>query len=328
MIKLTSKLPTKTGWSSIPPLSMSDSTSFTTETETEDYHSVSDSLINGYAHSKELPTLSTSTLHNASHLPNDDPLSSPSTATPTRDLNPRGNMPNVSIPNSRMVPPASPTSPKTYSIDGMVPLASFPSASAPTPTGNGFASSGFLSPPLTQSTSKSGEPLAPSTSRNSEKGAFPIIKRSATVGDYSPLSPPIPSTSRTLPTPQFPSSPSQTVKRPKRHVRTQSFQDHHLSHSDSEDVPENRVEADFEEILKAQMIELKRQRQNRKDLEQKRERSQSRGERPVTPTSAELMGKVLVGNLIGEDHVNYVLMYNMLTGIRIGVRCLRVSYIR
>ena len=29
--------------------------------------------------------------------------------------------------------------------------------------------------------------------------------------------------------------------------------------------------------------------------------------------------KVLVGNLIGEDHVNYVLMYNMLTGIRIGV---------
>lgn len=32
--------------------------------------------------------------------------------------------------------------------------------------------------------------------------------------------------------------------------------------------------------------------------------------------------EVLVGNLIGEDHVNYVLMYNMLTGIRIGVsRC-------
>lgn len=30
----------------------------------------------------------------------------------------------------------------------------------------------------------------------------------------------------------------------------------------------------------------------------------------------------LVGNLIGEDHVNYVLMYNMLTGIRIAVsRC-------
>jgi 1-phosphatidylinositol-4-phosphate 5-kinase len=32
--------------------------------------------------------------------------------------------------------------------------------------------------------------------------------------------------------------------------------------------------------------------------------------------------KPLVGNLIGEGHVNYVLMYNMLTGIRIAVsRC-------
>ncbi|PWZ03671.1 SAICAR synthase-like protein, partial [Testicularia cyperi] len=32
--------------------------------------------------------------------------------------------------------------------------------------------------------------------------------------------------------------------------------------------------------------------------------------------------KVLVGNLVGEGHANYVLMYNMLTGIRIGVsRC-------
>ena len=29
--------------------------------------------------------------------------------------------------------------------------------------------------------------------------------------------------------------------------------------------------------------------------------------------------KPLVGNLIGEGHVNYVLMYNMLTGIRIAV---------
>ncbi|KAG1722671.1 hypothetical protein EDB19DRAFT_1767025, partial [Suillus lakei] len=28
----------------------------------------------------------------------------------------------------------------------------------------------------------------------------------------------------------------------------------------------------------------------------------------------------LVGNLIGEDHANYVLMCNMLTGIRIAVR--------
>ncbi|GAA5898810.1 hypothetical protein JCM8208_005402 [Rhodotorula glutinis] len=36
----------------------------------------------------------------------------------------------------------------------------------------------------------------------------------------------------------------------------------------------------------------------------------------------EMGAGVLVGNLIGQDHANYVLMYNMLTGIRIGVsRC-------
>lgn len=35
--------------------------------------------------------------------------------------------------------------------------------------------------------------------------------------------------------------------------------------------------------------------------------------------------QVLVGNLIGEDHVNYVLMYNMLTGIRIAVSLLYPS---
>jgi 1-phosphatidylinositol-4-phosphate 5-kinase len=44
---------------------------------------------------------------------------------------------------------------------------------------------------------------------------------------------------------------------------------------------------------------------------------------PMAPGKPERKGtedaKVLVGNLIGEDHVNYVLMYNMLTGIRIGV---------
>jgi len=45
----------------------------------------------------------------------------------------------------------------------------------------------------------------------------------------------------------------------------------------------------------------------------------SRGSRGEREDAAE---RPLVGNLIGEDHVNYVLMYNMLTGIRIGVsRC-------
>lgn len=40
------------------------------------------------------------------------------------------------------------------------------------------------------------------------------------------------------------------------------------------------------------------------------------------PEEAHDQPRALVGNLIGEEHVNYVLMYHMLTGIRIGVsRC-------
>jgi len=40
---------------------------------------------------------------------------------------------------------------------------------------------------------------------------------------------------------------------------------------------------------------------------------------PEVKAVIENDGSAFVGNLIGEDHVNYVLMYNMLTGIRIGV---------
>ena len=56
--------------------------------------------------------------------------------------------------------------------------------------------------------------------------------------------------------------------------------------------------------------------------ERKRVKAQQEAERALT-RSATIASRVddgpLVGNLIGEDHVNYVLMYNMLTGIRIAV---------
>ncbi|KAI9632132.1 1-phosphatidylinositol-4-phosphate 5-kinase [Dioszegia hungarica] len=42
-------------------------------------------------------------------------------------------------------------------------------------------------------------------------------------------------------------------------------------------------------------------------------------ERRQKKASVEKEPQVVVGNLIGEDHVNFVLMYNMLTGIRIAV---------
>ena len=57
----------------------------------------------------------------------------------------------------------------------------------------------------------------------------------------------------------------------------------------------------------------------------RRERMEKRAQQQqIAEAEAALAGKKgedipLVGNLIGEDHINYVLMYNMLTGIRIAV---------
>jgi len=68
-----------------------------------------------------------------------------------------------------------------------------------------------------------------------------------------------------------------------------------------------------------QADQIRRERQN------KRAKAQQEAEAALTRAHSKKSvdeDKVLVGNLIGEDHVNYVLMYNMLTGIRIAVsRC-------
>lgn len=70
-------------------------------------------------------------------------------------------------------------------------------------------------------------------------------------------------------------------------------------------------------------IELHAERIRRERMS-KRAKQQQEAEAALT--RAESLGHnvgqdtPLVGNLIGEGHVNYVLMYNMLTGIRIGVR--------
>lgn len=47
--------------------------------------------------------------------------------------------------------------------------------------------------------------------------------------------------------------------------------------------------------------------------------TRDKGKRRASGIGPETNPAVLVGNLISEGHVNYVLMYNMLTGIRIGV---------
>ncbi|KIM35671.1 hypothetical protein M413DRAFT_79140 [Hebeloma cylindrosporum] len=64
----------------------------------------------------------------------------------------------------------------------------------------------------------------------------------------------------------------------------------------------------------------------RRERMSKRAKQQQEAEAALTRAAIDVKEVVqdtpLVGNLIGEGHVNYVLMYNMLTGIRIGVsRC-------
>lgn len=67
--------------------------------------------------------------------------------------------------------------------------------------------------------------------------------------------------------------------------------------------------------------------QIRRERNSKRVKAQQEAEAVLTRVQSMSRGakameegaQVLVGNLIGEDHVNYVLMYNMLTGIRIAV---------
>ncbi|KAG7095491.1 hypothetical protein E1B28_006230 [Marasmius oreades] len=61
-------------------------------------------------------------------------------------------------------------------------------------------------------------------------------------------------------------------------------------------------------------------------IRRERQEKRAKAEAALTREMSAIVHKddevPLVGNLIGEDHANYVLMYNMLTGIRIGVsRC-------
>ncbi|GAA99345.1 uncharacterized protein L969DRAFT_98710 [Mixia osmundae IAM 14324] len=92
--------------------------------------------------------------------------------------------------------------------------------------------------------------------------------------------------------------------------------------------PQQQPEEDFEGSRAKEAEAIRRARQEKRAeeeqalAEQEPVQKKPRG-RSASRTSSKLVDdRVLVGNLIGEDHVNYVLMYNMLTGIRIGVsRC-------
>ena len=79
----------------------------------------------------------------------------------------------------------------------------------------------------------------------------------------------------------------------------------HLQTASSPNGPSGELEDDIQ--IQAEQIRRERKRKQAAEVAAA-EVTQGVDERP------------LVGNLIGEDHVNYVLMYNMLTGIRIAVR--------
>ncbi|KDR79870.1 hypothetical protein GALMADRAFT_222809 [Galerina marginata CBS 339.88] len=65
---------------------------------------------------------------------------------------------------------------------------------------------------------------------------------------------------------------------------------------------------------------IRRERFSKRAKQQEAEAALTRAE--SSAAGGVVQDTPLVGNLIGEDHVNYVLMYNMLTGIRIAVsRC-------
>lgn len=88
---------------------------------------------------------------------------------------------------------------------------------------------------------------------------------------------------------------------------------------------EEKVEG-IEDSIAREAEEMRKERQSRRGGGTKRNSSQSEGDSDAESRRGEKekveavpMDRALVGNLIGEDHVNYVLMYNMLTGIRIGV---------
>ena len=92
--------------------------------------------------------------------------------------------------------------------------------------------------------------------------------------------------------------------------RTLSQQNQHSPHSPSQATEEHAPLGELDSDILEQAYQIRRERLSKR-------KAQQEAEEALTKAKDEL--KPLVGNLIGEDHANYILMYNMLTGIRIGV---------
>lgn len=144
------------------------------------------------------------------------------------------------------------------------------------------------------------------------------MRRSLTTGPSS-----YPSTSSSPP-------PVSSRKPPHHHPnRTQSYHaPQSFSHAQDNsftsqppplDEVESSIAAQAELIRKARLAKAKEQEQQRQAEEGIGAPIMKRRSTRAGSGSEHGNGGVLVGNLIGTDHSAYVLMYNMLTGIRIGV---------
>ncbi|KAK7032913.1 phosphatidylinositol phosphate kinase PIPK5 [Favolaschia claudopus] len=83
------------------------------------------------------------------------------------------------------------------------------------------------------------------------------------------------------------------------------------------------LEGELASDIQQHADQIRRERMSKRAKQQQEaEAALTRNERAPQRRESTKDDVVLVGNLIGEDHANYVLMYNMLTGIRVGVsRC-------
>ncbi|KAJ3879307.1 SAICAR synthase-like protein [Lentinula edodes] len=136
--------------------------------------------------------------------------------------------------------------------------------------------------------------------------------RRNTTGSVAPIGVIPARTTRTSLTSQYNQYPSQS----------HSYSYSNQLYDDSIIQPSDNVEDDIQ--AHAEKIRRERQEKRAKQAEAEAAFTREAGLRRETTVGGARKGEnyPLVGNLIGEDHVNYVLMYNMLTGIRIGVsRC-------
>lgn len=79
---------------------------------------------------------------------------------------------------------------------------------------------------------------------------------------------------------------------------------------------ENDGSVELAEDIELHADQIRRERMSKRWKQQQQEAAEATLSRQGSKSSQD---RPLVGNLIGEGHVNYVLMYNMLTGIRVGV---------